>query len=102
MRSHNSLRCTLLIFVAAVLALSGYAQSTTSLRGPITDPQGGIIPDATVLLNNLENGAKRQALTTGNGEYQFPQVAPGTYQVVVEKPGFSTLTRNGVKRLVNP
>src|SRR5689334_13604432 len=101
MKKQNVARRTLCLFAAAAMAVSAYAQSATSLRGTITDPQGGIIPDATVSLNNLENGAKRQVLTNAVGEYQFPQVAPGSYQLVVEKPGFSTVTRNGVKLLVN-
>src|SRR5258708_24685163 len=96
MQKHKIVR-----FALFMLACSAFAQSTTSLRGTVTDPQGGVIPDAVVLINNMENGSKRQVLTNGNGEYLFPQIAPGNYQIVVERPGFSTLTRNGVKLLVN-
>src|SRR5258708_4939335 len=96
MQKHKIVR-----FALFLLACSAFAQSTTSLRGTITDPQGGVIPEATVLLGNLENGAKRQVITNGSGEYLFPQIVPGNYQIVVERPGFSTLTRNGVKLLVN-
>src|SRR5260370_36652853 len=96
MQKHKIVRSALFL-----LACSAFAQSTTSLRGTITDPQGGVIPEATVLLSNLENGAKRQVITNGSGEYLFPQIAPGNYQIVVERPGFSTLTRNGVRVLVN-
>ena len=82
-------------------ALTASAQSTTSLRGTITDPQGGVIPQASVTLANLDNGSKRQAATSESGEYQFPQIAPGNYQIIAEKPGFSTVTRGGIKLLVN-
>ncbi len=91
----------LLICFTTIVALTASAQSTTSLRGTITDPQGGVIPQASVTLANLENGAKRQVVSSDSGEYQFPQIAPGNYQVVVEKPGFSTVTRTGIKLLVN-
>ena len=89
------------VLLASACALQLSAQSTSSLRGTITDPQGAVIPDATVTLANQENGTKRQAVTNGSGEYQFPQVTPGTYQLVVEKPGFSTMTRDGVVLAVN-
>jgi hypothetical protein len=91
----------LAVFLCAVWGFNLNAQSTTSLRGTVTDPGGGVIPEAIVTMSNLENGFRRQMLTNGSGEYQFPQVAPGKYQIVIEKPGFSTLTRDGVSLLVN-
>src|SRR5467141_4068954 len=82
-------------------ALSCYAQSTTSLRGVITDPSGGVVPNATVRIISTENGYVRQNATDGNGGYSFLQIAPGTYKLTVEKTGFATMTRSDVKLLVN-
>src|SRR5215470_6112188 len=78
-----------------------YAQSTTSLRGAVTDPTGAVIPGAVVSLANTATGFKRQALTGEDGVYQFLQAPPGAYQVAVEKAGFATATRDGVQLLVN-
>src|SRR6266446_8902618 len=80
---------------------SCYAQSTTSLRGVITDPSGGVIPDATVSITNADNGFLRRNATDASGEYKFLQIAPGTYKVTAEKEGFATMTRSDVKLLVN-
>src|SRR6266851_1444011 len=80
---------------------SCYAQSTTSLRGVITDPSGGVIPDATVSITNADNGFLRRNATDASGEYKFLQIAPGTYKVTAEKAGFATMTRSDVKLLVN-
>src|ERR1700682_5739932 len=82
-------------------AFAAYSQSTTSLRGTVSDPSAAVIPQAKVTLQDPATGFKRQILTGADGVYQFLQVAPGTYQLVVEKPGFSTLTRDGVQLLVN-
>lgn len=86
-----------------VLLLSIFAlgQSTTSLRGAITDSSGGIIPAAVVSLTNVATGAKRQVTTSADGVYQFLQTPPGSYQLTVEKPGFAVATREGVQLLVN-
>ena len=82
-------------------ALGAFSQSTSLLRGTVSDPNAAVIGEATVTLTNAETGFKRQVLTSTNGEYQFLQVVPGTYKVVAEKPGFSILTRTDVKLLVN-
>src|ERR1700681_2401889 len=82
-------------------AFVAYCQSTTSLRGTVSDPSAAVIPQAKVTLQDPATGFKRQILTGADGVYQFLQVTPGTYQLVVEKPGFSTLTRDGVQLLVN-
>ena len=42
---------------------SCYAQSTTSLRGVITDPSGAVIPGATATLTNADNGFVRRNVT---------------------------------------
>src|SRR6266853_298141 len=81
--------------------LSCCAQSTTSLRGVITDPSGGVIPDATVSIINGDNGFLRRNVSDASGEYKFLQIAPGTYKVMAEKEGFATMTRSDVKLLVN-
>lgn len=52
-------------------------------------------------LQNLDNGASRQTVTNETGEYVFPQLPPGNYQVRVEKPGFSTVTKTGIALRVN-
>src|SRR6202171_4344512 len=80
---------------------SCYAQSTTSMRGVITDPSGGVIPEATVTITNADNGLLRRNVTDASGEYKFLQIAPGTYKLSAEKEGFATMTRSDVKLLVN-
>lgn len=80
---------------------SAYSQSTTSLRGVITDPSGGVIPEAAITLTNTENGAVRRTATDGNGVYNFPQVVPGTYRLMAEKTGFAKMTRSDITLLVN-
>lgn len=101
MKSHRGSTRLLALLCGALLAsLSAYAQSTSLLRGTITDPQGAVIAEATVTLKNAQTGFTRQSLSNANGEYQFLQVVPGTYVVTVEKPGFSTITHADTTLLV--
>src|SRR5690242_12021546 len=84
-----------------VVPFVSFAQSTTSLRGTVTDPSGGAIADAAVTISSDENGSSRRNLTDSNGEYSFLQVVPGTYKLAVEKAAFATMTHSDIKLLVN-
>jgi hypothetical protein len=96
-------RIRLLSLCMAVLwtCLPAVAQSTSLLRGAITDPSGAAIADAKITLTNAETGLKRNAISGTNGEYQFLQLVPGSYQIQAERPGFAVLTRTDLKLLVN-
>ena len=91
----------LVLLVVFLGTLSSYAQSTTSLRGVITDSSGGVIAGASVAMASTENGGVRTSVTDANGVYNFPQVVPGTYRLVAEKSGFAKMTRTNITLLVN-
>ena len=87
-------------FISLLLASAGafhaLAQSTSLLRGAISDPDGAVVPGAVVTLTNTSTGFHRETLTNPQGEYQFLQIAPGTYRVTVEKTGFKKELWKGI------
>src|SRR5215475_360096 len=101
MRGHRSLRTWSVCVILLTSFFFVYGQTTASLRGVISDPTGAVIPGAVVSLANTGTGFKRQSLTNEEGVYQFLQAPPGTYQVTVEKTGFTTASRDGVQLQVN-
>ncbi len=101
MRNGAYLELFVFLFLTAAASFSGFSQSTTLLRGTVTDPQGGVITGAVVTLSNAGTGFNRSVTTDQRGEYQFVQVAPGTYKIDVEMVGFTKLTRTDVQLLVN-
>lgn len=78
-----------------------FAQSTTSLRGVITDSSGGVIAEAAVTMTGMENGSVRTSVTDANGVYNFPQAVPGSYKLTAEKAGFAKMSRTNITLLVN-
>ena len=100
MRTQRGSSLALLLGVFAAIQV-GLSQSTTLLLGTVTDPQGSAIAEAVVKLSSTQTGVSRQTLTTASGEYQFLQLSPGSYNLTVEKVGFSTLSRADVGLLVN-
>src|SRR5262245_60051495 len=101
MREHRLLRGFCICVAVLTSFFTAHGQSTTSLRGVITDQTGAIIPGAVVSLANDGTGFKRQSLTGEDGVYQFLQTPPGTYQLTAEKAGFAIVTREGVQLQVN-
>src|ERR1700680_2083234 len=76
--------------VCLVLFMSTAAvgQASTSLRGTVTDPRGGTIGVAKVVLANSESKTERTATTGDQGEYQFLFLPPGSYTLSVNAAGF--------------
>jgi len=78
--------CTALLF--AVPAASAQFDTGT-VNGSVTDPSGAAVAGATVKLNNLELKTTLTRAANAKGEYEFPDVQPGRYTVVVDAPGFA-------------
>jgi hypothetical protein len=85
-------------FVLLAVAAPAWAQITTgNVSGTIKDPQGGVVPGATVVLVSEARGTKSApAVTSATGDYVFPNVTPDTYTVEVTMDGFKNLKRSGV------
>jgi hypothetical protein len=66
------------------------AQSTATLQGTVTDPQGAVLSNAKVTVRSRETGAERTAETDEAGTYQFASLQPGTYSIEVQAQGFQT------------
>ncbi len=93
---------TALVFIVMILTSLVQGQSsTTSLRGTVSDPQGAVLPDATVTLSNPATGFSESKKSDRDGVYQFLQLPPGTYTLTVTKSGFATLKEANLQLLVN-
>ncbi len=76
----------------ALIALSASAQnSTTSVRGTVTDPTGAIISGGTVTLTDVNSRDVLTGTVGKGGEYSFYQVKPSTYKIQVSVSGFNTM-----------
>jgi outer membrane receptor protein involved in Fe transport len=59
-----------------------------NLNGRITDPQGAVVPQATVTITSSDNGFTRTVVTNGVGIYSIPALQAGRYHVTAAKGGF--------------
>ncbi len=61
-----------------------------TISGTITDPSGGVVPGASVSIENTQTNVVRQAASDDRGFYAMPNLLPGTYTVSASASGFST------------
>jgi hypothetical protein len=67
-----------------------------TITGTVTDPQGAIIPGATVAVKNLETNVVNNVTANDEGSYTVPFLLPGKYSVSVTGSGFKTSVRENV------
>ena len=88
--------------VALFCTAAAIAQTTsTSILGTVSDTTGAVISGAKVTLRNVNTGIVRNDLTTATGDYTFPLLDVGTYEVTVEMTGFKTATRKDIALQLN-
>ena len=86
-----------LLFVLAAAGFAAAQITTGTVSGNVKDPQGGVIPGATVVLISETRGTKSApAVTNETGDYVFPNVTPDTYTVEVTLEAFKTVKRAGI------
>src|SRR6185436_469346 len=73
------------------------AQETTtgSIAGRVRDPQGAVVPAASVTL--LSGQGARSIATDADGLFLVPYLTPGLYAVRVERTGFKPLEQRDVR-----
>ena len=85
--------------VALLLWLCGFAvgaAAATRFTGILTDPQGQILPDATIRLLRSADSTRRETKTDPEGHFTFDGLDGGEYRITAESPGFAVLTRTVV------
>src|SRR5947209_4487894 len=69
------------------------AVAATSLSGNLTDPDGGVVPGATVRLLRRAESSPNETQTDGQGQFSFANLDAGEYRLTAEFPGFAPITR---------
>src|SRR5437868_3396473 len=94
-----AVRLLVVVCVLSILLspLFGQGEAVNArLSGTVLDLNGGVVPEAKLTLSNVETGFTRQFTTTDTGQYSFPLIPPGTYQLKVEKTGFNTYVQSNI------
>jgi Carboxypeptidase regulatory-like domain len=88
-------------FLVSASIVARAADLYGSIRGTVTDPAGGAVPQVTVTATNMATNVSQQVKTQGDGSYNFLQLPIGDYVVKVEITGFKTFTASRIHLDVN-
>src|SRR6185295_17444758 len=98
MSSKVSRRLVLILIICGVSTVSVWAQGLTSgtVTGTVTDPNGAVVPNATVTLENAVTGYNRSITTGADGIFRFDNVPFNNYVYSASATGFA-----GVRGAIN-
>ena len=82
--------------VTLLLAAFPLSAQNASLAGTVKDQQGGAVPSATITLTSQDTGVSQTTVADTGGNYEFPTVRPGTYQLKAGQKGFQTFAQGGI------
>ncbi len=75
------------IFILCAM-MTAQAQFRAGVQGTISDSAGALVPDAKVVLKDAETGKTQEATSNQEGFYRITGLAPGRYELTVEKTGY--------------
>src|SRR5262245_62193688 len=92
----------IVILSAASVFLSQVAAAQTltgTLIGTARDEQGAVIPGGQVrITSSALIGGPRIILTSEGGQFRFPNLAPGSYTLDIDMPGFASYHEEDIRR----
>jgi hypothetical protein len=84
-------RLVIAVLIAFSLAVAVNAQTFRgTINGTVTDPSGGLVPNATVKATEIATGIDHTTTTTSDGAFAFQDIPLGLYKVTVTATGFPT------------
>src|SRR5260370_22753984 len=88
--------CICVLLLATVAAFAQAEIGGATLNGAITDATGAAVPGAKVTVTNHDTGLSRTTTANEVGQYTFPKLPVGTYEIAAEQQGFKVSKRTGV------
>lgn len=85
-------------FVTMLIAAASLsAQMTTgTILGRVSDQSGAVVPGTKITLVSLRTNEVRSATVGETGDFTFPQLLPGPYNLTAEHEGFRKDVHNGI------
>ena len=94
MRPRNVVLLAALLALASLPIVASAQETTGTISGRVTDPQGLAVPGVTVTVTGPQGS--KTAVTDTDGRYQVPYLVPGSYSVKAELQGFKTVQQSDV------
>ena len=101
MQFESTLKRTVPHWIAIMLlllasALTALGQTSASLSGTVTDSNGSAVIGAKITVSDPSKNLQIETKTSSDGNFSFPTLQPGTYNVTVEAQGFKKAVKTGL------
>src|SRR5882762_190776 len=83
-----SLALATLFLLVSVAGVAVSQTETGQISGKVTDPNGAVIPNATVVARNVNTNGERTVQANDSGEYTITNLQPGRYEVTATGGSF--------------
>lgn len=85
------------LFFLTSIAATGLGQTRPgAITGVVKDGQGTPIPGVTVQAQHADTGAKGQSVTDDAGVFRIEALAPGSYNLQADLPGFTRFNQTSI------
>lgn len=85
----------LLILCMSAVGMAQSQATNGQIVGTVKNPNGEVVPGATVKITNTENGQSQTLTTNDDGGFRAVSLQPGNYTVNVTATGFGEFTQTG-------
>lgn len=88
----------LMLAIFTVIGIPAFSQvEAGQFVGRITDPQGAVVPHASVKATNIHTNIAQKAESSGTGDFLITPVTAGEYTLTVTAAGFQTATTSTIE-----
>ena len=94
---HKAIILVWLFGMLLTVSAAAGAGERGSITGTVTDPSGAVIPGVAVVISNPVALVEQTVSTDSEGNFSFPNLAPGSYQVEIRQSGFTPLLQTGLQ-----
>ena len=93
----NKTTLSFVVLLCLMICPPAWSQTNVGqITGQVADSSGAPIAACTVTATNVQTGLKQTVSTDGNGNYVFPSLPTGTYNLRAENQGFRPAESTGV------
>jgi hypothetical protein len=86
----------LFLLLPVLAALLSAQEFRSTLTGRVLDPSGAPVPNVKLTITNTDTGAPFDAVSSADGFYTVPFLAPGPYEIRAELSGFKRYVHSGI------
>ena len=98
---HNRIIARFLSIVLLMVSAAVAQESTGTISGAATDPSGAVVPQAEIIVTNVQTGVERNVRSNSGGLFVLTNLAVGNYTLTAKATGFKNFEATQIRLDVN-